>query len=97
MASAQLTPDRTQQPLFAISDTHAESLKDLLRAQPFQPFTVHAVSGATYLVDHPDFVWFTRGGRTVYISLPGGEGERVRILDTALVERLETTDTPQPA
>jgi len=68
---------------------HVESFKDLLHAEPFQPFTVHTVSGAAYLVDHPDFVWLTRGGRTVYINLPDGEGERVKIVDTALVERLE--------
>ena len=59
---------------------HADTVKDLLHAQPFQPFTVHTVSGASYLVDHPDFVWLTRGGRTVYINLPDGEGERVSIL-----------------
>src|SRR6202011_2993790 len=32
---------------------HAETFKEILRAQPFQPFTVHTVSGETYLVDHP--------------------------------------------
>ncbi len=35
---------------------HAETLKEILRAQPFHPFIVHTVSGETYLVDHPDFV-----------------------------------------
>ena len=74
---------------------HAETFKELLHAQPFQPFTVHTVSGETYLVDHPDFATLTRGGRTVIISLPGGEGERVRLLDTALIERLETKDVHQ--
>ena len=75
---------------------HAETFKDLLHAQPFQPFTVHTVSGAAYLVDHPDFVWLTRGGRTVYINLPDGEGERVSIVDTALIERLESKGASQP-
>lgn len=71
---------------------HADTLREVLHAQPFQPFTVHTVSGGAYPVDHPDFVWLTRGGRTIYINLPGGEGERVRIVDSALIERLETTD-----
>lgn len=75
---------------------HAETLTEILHAQPFHPFTVHTVSGETYLVDHPDFVWLPRGGRTVYISLPGGAGERVRLVDTALIERLETNDVHQP-
>ena len=74
---------------------HAETMREILHAQPFQPFTVHTVSGDTYLVDHPDFVWLPGRGRTIYIHLPGGEGERVRILDTALIERLETKDVHQ--
>ena len=74
---------------------HADTIKDVLHAQPFQPFTIHTVSGETYLVDHPDFATLTRGGRTIYINIPGGEGEHIRILDTALIERLEKTDVHQ--
>lgn len=68
---------------------HAESLKDVLHTTPFQPFSIHTVSGAQYLIDHPELVLLTRGGRTLYINLPEGEGERVRVVDTALIERLE--------
>jgi hypothetical protein len=74
---------------------HAETFKEVLHKQPFQPFTVHTVSGETYLVDHPDFATITRGGRTMIINIPGGEGERIRMVDTALIERLETTDVHQ--
>ena len=74
---------------------HAETLRQILHTQPFQPFSVHTVSGETYLVDHPDFVLLPQGGRTIYIHLPGGDGERVRIVDTALIERLETKDMHQ--
>ena len=74
---------------------HTDTFKVLLHAQPFQPFAVHTVSGETYLVDHPDFVSLSRGGRTVALSLPGGEGERIRILDTALIERLEKNEALQ--
>jgi hypothetical protein len=77
------------------AEMHPETLEEILHAQPFQPFTVHTVSSEAYLIDHPDFAWLTRGGRTVYISLPGGEGERVRVVDTALIERLETKDVHQ--
>jgi len=49
---------------------HSDTFKDLLHAQPFQPFTVHTVSGETYLIDHPDFAMLTRGGRTVIINFP---------------------------
>ena len=74
----------------------AETLREMLHAQPFQPFTVHAVSGASYLVDHPEVAWLTRGGRTLYVSLAEGEGERVRILDPALIERLEPNGVQRP-
>ena len=74
---------------------HADTIKEVLHAQPFQPFTIHTVSGESYLVDHPDFVALTRGGRTVIVSLPGGEGERVRMLDAALIERIERNEVQQ--
>jgi len=74
---------------------HADTFRELLHAQPFQRFTVHTVSGETYLIDHPDFASLNRGGRTVIISLPDGEGERVRLVDTALIDRLETNDVHQ--
>jgi hypothetical protein len=72
---------------------HAETVKEVMDGLPFQPFVVHTVSGARYLIDHPDFAMLSRGGRSLYISLPDGEGERVRIVDTALIERLEPVDT----
>jgi hypothetical protein len=72
---------------------HAETVKEVLSAPPFRPFVVHTVSGASYLIDHPDFTMLSRGGRSLYISLPEGEGERVRIVDTALIERLEPAGT----
>ena len=77
---------------------HAETLREILHSQPFQPFqpfTVHTVSGETYPVDHPDFATLTRGGRSIVINIPGGEGERVRIVDTALIERVEKEDVHQ--
>ena len=72
---------------------HAETVKEVLSASPFQPFVVHTVGGAKYLIDHPDFTMLSREGRSLYISLPEGEGERVRIVDTALIERLEPAGT----
>jgi hypothetical protein len=46
-------------------------------------------------VDHPDFASLSRGGRTITINPPGGEGERIRVLDTALIERLEKNEVQQ--
>ena len=36
-----------------------------------------------------------RSGHTIYIDLPGGEGERVRIVDTASIGRLDEEDVDQ--
>jgi len=75
---------------------HAETLKEYLHAQPFHRFVVRTVSGKDYTVDHPEAGWLTRGGRTFYINLPGGAGESVHILDTALIERIEPSKAPIP-
>jgi len=75
---------------------HTETLKVMLHAQPFQRLAVRTVSGASYLIDHPEAAWLTRGGRTVYVNLPEGEGERVHILDTSLIERIEPTGSILP-
>lgn len=72
---------------------HADTVKEALHMAPFQPFVVRTVSGATYLIDHPDFAMLSRGGRTLHISILGGEGERYRLVDTALIERLEPAGT----
>ena len=68
----------------------------MLAKAPREPFTIHLVSGKSYTVDHPDYAWLTRGARTLYLSLPDGEGERVAQLDTMLIERLEAVKA-QPA
>jgi hypothetical protein len=72
---------------------HAETLKELLHAEPFHRLAIRTVSGTAYTIDHPEAAWLTRGGRTIYINLPEGEGERVRILDTALIE---PSEAPMP-
>jgi hypothetical protein len=75
---------------------HAETLKELLHAEPFYRFTIRTVTGTAYVIEHPEAAWLTRGGRTLYINLPEGEGERVHILDTVLIERIEPSKAPMP-
>ena len=67
-----------------------------MQAQPFSRFVLQTVGGARYVVDHPEAAWLTRGGRTVYINLPGGDGERVHAVDTAVIERIEPDQAPLP-
>ncbi len=75
---------------------HPETLKELLHAVPFKRFVIRTVSGAGYFIDHPEAAWLTRGGRTMFVNLPEGEGERVHILNTALIEHIEPSDAPLP-
>jgi hypothetical protein len=72
---------------------HAEILKTLLRAVPFRAFVVRTARGELFVIDHPDTAFVTLGGSTMLINLPGGDGERVKFLNTAHIERIESTDT----
>ena len=67
---------------------HAETLKELIHAKSFQPFTLHLADGHTVEVPHPDFILLTRGGRTAAVSTGG---EKIEILDVALVTRVTGT------
>jgi hypothetical protein len=55
------------------------------RAQPFRPFTLHLADGTSHNVAHPELIWRTPGGRTVFVSLGG---ERVAIVDFLLVTKI---------
>jgi len=35
-----------------------ENLRAMRRAKPFRPFTIHATSGESYLVAHPELIIF---------------------------------------
>lgn len=50
-----------------------ESIRELTRAQPFQPFEVHLSSGDVYQVGHPEQVLVT--GASVYIWYPDSDKE----------------------
>ncbi len=75
----------------------SSTLQELLRSTPFTPFTVHLSGGQSYFVDHPDFATVTRGGGVLLVNLPGGDGDRVAHVATAMIERLETAEAPQKA
>ena len=45
-----------------------DSIRELVRAQPFEPFEVHLSSGDVYQVTHPEQALVT--GATLYIWYP---------------------------
>jgi hypothetical protein len=70
-----------------------EQFNDVLRAQPFRPFTIHMADGQKFHVQHRDFVSRSPTGRTVIVY---GENDRFDILDLLLMTQLEVHPTGQP-
>jgi len=64
----------------------AEALKTRLKASPFVPFVVRLSSGASYAVEHPEFVSLSPGGRHMILWV--GEDRYVDI-DVLLIESVE--------
>jgi hypothetical protein len=62
-----------------------EQLDAVHRAQPFKPFTIHLADGTKHTVTHPELMWRTQGGRTIFIN---SGGERVAIIDLLLFTKI---------
>jgi len=71
----------------------AESLREVVRAQPFRPFSLILANGERLSVPHPEWVWLLPAGRTIGWS---DQDERVKLLDVGLLLGVEM-DTPVPA
>ena len=62
-------------------------LREALRKQPFEPFTICLTDGRKFQVKHPEFVAvFPDGDRTFIVT---GPGEEHRVLDAFLVTSLD--------
>jgi len=70
-----------------------EQLKNVMHAQPFQPFTVHMGDGRSFLVKHPDYIARSPSGRTIVIY---NDDESSSILDMLLVTELEIHPPSKP-
>jgi hypothetical protein len=70
-----------------------EQLKNVLQAQPFQPFTIHMGDGRTILVKHRDFISRSPTGRTVIVH---GDDDSFSILDLLLITELEAHSPGKP-
>ena len=63
----------------------SEQLRAVHEAKPFKPFTVHMADGTSVAVGHPELLWRTQGGRTIFINTAG---EDVTIIDLLLVTKI---------
>ncbi len=71
----------------------AETIKEAINKQPFEPFSLRMGSGDVIPVKHPEFAFLTPLGRTLYVVLLGPDApagdEYTKILDTMLIESIE--------
>ena len=65
----------------------ADELRTLLRATPFQPFTVYLPSDKAFPVRHPEFAVLTPPGGTLIVL--HGEDNGFDLLDVRLITRAE--------
>ncbi len=52
-----------------------DTIREFLKAQPFEPFEVHMSSGDVYQVNHPEQAFVT--GASLYIWYPNDPNDRV--------------------
>lgn len=58
----------------------SDQLREVLRAQPFRPFTVYIADGRKFTVDHPELMMVTPGGRTAFLAIGAETTERIDVL-----------------
>ena len=63
-----------------------EKLKEIHKAQPFQPFRMHIADGGVIDVTHPESLAYSPKGRTVVVVFPD---ESSQWIDLLLVSRIE--------
>lgn len=71
-----------------------EQLQALHRARPFQPFRMHLSDGRDFDVPHPEFLWHTPGGRTIFVATSPEAAEIVDLLHVTSLEPLNGTSKP---
>jgi hypothetical protein len=63
-----------------------EAIKEAAHASPFLPFALRLTDGTQVVVPHSDFIFLTRGGRTLIVNV---DEENFRIIDASLVTAIE--------
>jgi hypothetical protein len=66
-----------------------QSLRSVMHAAPFQPFTIHVADGRSLPVPHPDFIAIMGSGRSVVVTSPVEKESSFSIVDVPLITQLE--------
>ena len=64
-----------------------DHVRNLHKAKPFKPFTIHLADGTSVDVNHPENMFQSQGGRTVIVNT---RGEKMEIIDLLLVTKIAT-------
>ncbi len=60
-----------------------DQLREVHRAEPFQPFKLQLANGDEVSVPHPEFLWYPpRASRTIYVAV---SDESAKVIDLLLV------------
>ncbi|HEX8324992.1 MAG TPA: hypothetical protein VF595_13895 [Tepidisphaeraceae bacterium] len=57
-----------------------DQIDKLLKAKPFQPFTVHTDDGDLIGVKSPEYIWLPPTGSTVFIAADIGDGGATKLV-----------------
>jgi hypothetical protein len=66
-----------------------EQLREAHQARPFRPFVLRLADGQKVRVPHPEFMAFSRTGRTVSVA---AENDAFKIMDLLLVTSIDVGD-----
>jgi hypothetical protein len=69
------------------------SIRELKRAVPFQPYTIHMASGDSFEVPHPDFIMVSLKGSLVIVM---DAEESPHHLNSLLIERVSLRNGHRP-
>ncbi|MEX2219993.1 MAG: hypothetical protein WD749_14670 [Phycisphaerales bacterium] len=64
-----------------------ESLREVVRSDPFRPFTLRLADGRSIHVHNPDNVAFLGSGRTLFVAHP--RSDRFELVDLLLINSVE--------
>ena len=67
-----------------------EGIRDVMKRTPFVPLTFRMIGGTKVSVPHPDFAMLSRSGRRLFVV---SEDDHLEILDTLMIEAIETADS----
>jgi hypothetical protein len=62
-----------------ILNMNVDELRELYSAAPFEPFEFVLTNGALVLVDHPEFMSFSRDYKTIHVHDRDGRTKRIDI------------------